>query len=64
MNYERLQTKTCETMGFGSTDLVPLFICLLLLIILNLHTGKLGIICLLGECEEGPVEKRIPPCAS
>ena len=51
-------------MGFGSTDLVPLFICLLLLIILNLHTGKLGIICLLGECEEGPVEKRIPPCAS
>ena len=46
MNYERLQTKTCETMGFDSTDLVPLFICLL------------------GECEEGPVEKRIPPCAS
>lgn len=53
----------CETMGFDSTDLVPLFICLLL-IILNLHTGKLGIIWLLGECEEGPVEKCIPPCAS
>ena len=51
-------------MGFDSTDLVPLFICLLLLIILNLHTGKLGIIWLLGECEEGPVEKCIPPCAS
>lgn len=54
----------CKTMGFDSTNLVPLFICLLLLMILNLHTGKLGIIWLLEACEKGPVEKCIPPCAS
>ena len=56
--------KDCKTMGSDSTNLVPLFICLLVLIILNLHTGKLGIIWLLEECEKGPVEKCIPPCVS
>ena len=56
--------KDCKTMGSDSTNLVLLFICLLVLIILNLHTGKLGIIWLLEECEKGPVEKCIPPCVS